>query len=148
MEKLRQAKKTKAKQDSHNIILILGLIYTLITILAVTSYVFKMNSISTTAVTFVAILGDVWWQLLMIILFAVCYILYNRKILFGVLLEIIMAMSMLVYITISVATMGINFLALVIELIYPFVLAIHGLSELKKLNRKSMKKRKNVRSTI
>ena len=142
MVKLKHSKKSKTKQNSHNIILILGLIYALITILAVTSYVSNMNSISTTSVTFGTVIGDVWWQILMIVLFAACYILYNRKILFGILLEIIMAMSMLVYIVISVAAMGINLLALIIELIYPFILTFHGLSELKKLNRKNMRKRK------
>ena len=41
-----------------------------------------------------------------------------------------------------------NFLALLIELIYPLVLAIHGLNELKKLNKQAKKKRKNTMSTI
>ena len=141
MEKLKQKTKNRGKQNRCSIILILGLIYALITILAITSYVSNMNSISTTSVTVGTVLGAVWWQILMIILFAVCYILYNRKILFGILLEIIMAMSMLVYIVVSVATMGINFFALIIELIYPLILTFHGLSELKRFNKMNIKKR-------
>lgn len=144
----RERKNNINKLKSYNIILVLGLVYTLITILAVISYVSKMNSISTTAVTFGIVIGAVWWQILMIILFAICYILYKNKKMFGILLEIIMAMSMLVYIVISVATMGINFLALIIELIYPLILAFHGLAELRKLNKKVKKNRKNRMSTI
>ncbi len=150
MEKTMRKERVKSKNKlkSQNIILVLGLVYTLITILAVISYVSKMNSISTTAVTFGTVIGAVWWQLLMIILFGICYILYSHKKMFGILLEIIMAMSMLVYIVISVATMGINFLALIIELIYPLILAFHGLAELKKLNKKAKNRSKRTMSTI
>lgn len=150
MEQIKRKEKGKKNNGlkSYNIILVLGLVYTLITILAVISYVSKMNSMSTTVVTISAVMGAVWWQLLMIILFGICYILYKKNSLYGVLLEIIMAMSMLVYIVISVATMGINFLALMVELIYPLILASHGLSELKKLNKKTRKKRKDTMSTI
>lgn len=138
--------KNKNRLKPQNIILVLGLVYTLITILAVTSYVSRMKEISTTVVTFGTVMGAVWWQILMIVLFMICYILYNRRKLLGILLEIIMSMSMLVYIVISVATMGINFIALLIELIYPLVLALHGLNELKKLNKQA--KKKNITSTI
>ena len=140
--------KDKNKLKAQNIILVLGVIYTLITILAVVSYVSKMNSISTTAVTLSTVVGAVWWQVLMIVLFGTCYILYKKKVLFGILLEIIMAMSMLVYIVISVATMGIDLLALLVELIYPLILACHGLLGLKSLNSKTRKKRKIIKSTI
>ncbi len=149
MEKLKRKERRKNnKLKAQNVILLLGLIYILITILAVISYVSRVGEISTTAVTFGTVMNAVWWQILMIILFATCYILYKKKALFGVLLEIIMAMAMLVYIVISVATMGINFLALLIELIYPLILSTHGLLELKKLNRQSKKKRKSTMSTI
>ena len=131
--KERNKKKTQLKDK--NFLLVLGIIYTLITILAVISYVSKMNSISTTVVTFSTVLGAIWWQLLMIILFAVAFVLYNSKKVLGILLEIIMGMAMLVYIVITVATMGINFLALFIELIYPLILVIHGLIQLKKVNK-------------
>ena len=146
--KRKERKKANNKLKTPNIILILGLVYTLITILAIISYVSRIKEISTTVVTFGTVIGDVWWQILMIVLFAICYILYKRRHLFGILLEIIMAMSMLVYIVISVATMGINFIALLIELIYPLVLAFHGLMELKKINKQKSKKRKRIMSTI
>ena len=143
MEKLKRKERRKSnKLKSKNVIAVLGLIYTLITILAIISYVSRIKDISTTVVTFGTVIGDVWWQILMIVLFAVCYILYNRRALLGVLLEIIMAMAMLVYIVISVATMGINFLALLIELIYPLVLTLHGLMELKRINKQTKKKEK------
>ena len=138
--------KKKNKIESKNIVLILGIVYTLITILAIISYVSKMNSISTTPVTFSTVLGAIWWQILMIVLFAITYILYNKKKMFGTLLEIMMGIAMLIYIVISVAQMGINFLALLIELIYPLILVFHGLKELKTVNKKTKIKRK--RSTI
>ena len=149
MKKLKRKERRKNnKLKAPNIILVLGLVYTLITILAVISYVSRVGEISTTAVTFRTIFNAVWWQILMIILFATCYILYKKKTLLGVLLEIVMAMAMLVYIVISVATMGINFLALLIGLIYPLILSMHGLLELKKLNKQSKKKRKSTMSTM
>ena len=43
--------KKKTKFEEKNVLLILGIIYALITILAVVSYVSKMNNISTTPVT-------------------------------------------------------------------------------------------------
>ena len=141
-ENIKTKKKTNLK--SRNVLLVLGIIYTLITILAIITYVSKMNNISTTPVTFGSVLGSAWWQLLMIVLFILTYVLYSKKPLLGTLLEVVMGMAMLVYIIISVATMGIDILALLIELIYPLILVFHGLSEFKKINRKS----KKIRSTI
>ena len=142
--KTKSNKKNKRRLYSRNILLILGIIYTLITILALVSYVSKINSMSTTPITIGSVIEDISWQLIMIALFAITYIVYAKKPVLGVLLEIIMGMAMLVYIVISVAIMGINFLALLIELIYPLILISHGLIEFKKLN----KKKKTKRSTI
>lgn len=142
--KTKSNTKNKRRLYSRNILLILGIIYTLITILALVSYVSKINSMSTTAITIGSVIEDISWQLIMIVLFAITYIVYAKKPVLGVLLEIIMGMAMLVYIVISVAIMGINFLALLIELIYPLILISHGLVEFKKLN----KKKKTKRSTI
>ena len=133
MKKGKILKKSKLKNKS--IILILGTIYTLISILAVISYVSAMNTISTTPVTLSSIFSAVWWQLLMIILFGVVFILYSKKQILGILLEIIMGISMLVYMLISIWMMGINILALLVELIYPVILTVHGTLELKKLSK-------------
>jgi len=143
---VKEKKKIKSKLQNKNILLVLGIIYTMITILAVVSYTSRMNSISTTPVTFGSVLGAIWWQLLMIVLFVVTYVLYNKKILFGVLLEIIMGLAMLIYIVVSVVVVGPNLLAILIELIYPLILVFHGLTQLKTLNNK--KKTKTRRSTI
>ena len=150
MEELKRSerKKEKNKLKSYNVILVFGLVYTLITILAVISYISTMANISTTAITFGNVMSAVWWQILMIALFATCYIMYKNKMLLGILIEIIMSMAMLVYIVISVATMGIDLLALMVELIYPLILASHGLIELKKLNKKAKLKRKRIMSTV
>jgi len=137
-------KKNKSKLKSRNILLILGLAYTLITILAVISYVSKTNSMSTTAVTFGNVLSAVWWQILMIVLFAIAYVLYSKKPIFGMLLEMMIGIAMLVYIVISVAMMGIDFLALVIELVYPLILVLHGLTEFKKLSKKKNTKKSTI----
>ena len=142
--KTKSNTKNKRRLYSRNILLILGIIYTLITIVALVSYVSKINSMSTTPITIGSVIEDISWQLIMIALFAITYIVYAKKPVLGVLLEIIMGMAMLVYIVISVAIMGINFLALLIELIYPLILISHGLIEFKKLN----KKKKTKRSTI
>lgn len=143
---MKEKKKIKSKLQNKNILLVLGIVYTMITILAVMSYTSRMNSISTTPVTFGSVLGAIWWQLLMIVLFVVTYVLYNKKILFGVLLEIIMGLAMLIYIVVSVVVVGPNLLAILIELIYPLILVFHGLTQLKTLNNK--KKTKTRRSTI
>lgn len=126
-------KNTKLIKSSKNILLILGLIYFLITILALVSYVSKMNSISTTDVTFMSVLSSIWWQILMIILFAVTYAMYNRKEFMGALLELVMGLSMLANIVVSVILMGANVFAILIELIYPFVLVCHSLLVIKKI---------------
>jgi len=136
--------KKETKFQSKNILLILGVIYALISILAIITYVSKMNTISTTPVTIASVTGASWWQILMIVLFAVGYILYVKKPTLGSLLEIAMGMSMLIYIIISVATMGIDIFALIIELIYPLILIFHGLIEFKRLN----KKKKSKMSTL
>lgn len=143
-QKAKQKTKNKSNLKSKNILLILGVIYTLISILAVVSYVSKMNTISTTPVTIGSVLASVWWQILMITLFAVSYILYTKKPILGILTEILMGLAMLVYIVISVATMGIDFLALIIEIIYPLILVLHGLAEFKKLNKKAKRKKSTV----
>lgn len=130
-------KRKKNKLKSKNILLILGLIYTLISILAVISYISNMSTISTTPITFNNVLGAVWWQLLMITLFVITYVLYTKKPILATLLEVVMGMAMLVYIVISVATMGVDIFALFVELVYPLVLIFHGLTEFKKLNIKS-----------
>ena len=132
-------KNKSIKGKRNNLLLILGIIYLLISILAVTSYVSRMNTISTTPVTFSSILSSIWWQLLMIAFFVIAYILYIKKPLLGALTELIMGIAMLVYIVISVCIMGINILALLIELIYPLILISHGLMELKKIKRKTKK---------
>ena len=134
----------KVKTNNKNIVLILGLVYTLISVLAVISYVSRMNTISSTPLTFAAIFSDIWWQMLMIILFVVTYVLYIKKPVLGTILEIIMGMAMLVYMVITIAIIGINAIALLIELIYPLVLIYHGLIEFKKI----MKKSKIKKSTI
>lgn len=126
-------KNAKLIKSSKNILLILGVIYFLITILAVVSYVSKMNSISTTAVTFMSVLSSIWWQILMIILFVITYIMYSKKEFMGALLELVMGLSMLANIVVSVILMGANILAILIELIYPFVLACHSLLVIKKI---------------
>jgi len=144
-----KSKSQKNEQiKSKNILLILGIIYTLLTILAVTSYVSNINNISTTPVTFISILGSMWWQLLMIIMFAVVYVLYNKKTFLGVLLEIALGVSMLINVIISVAVMGLDLLALTIELIYPVVLITHGLLEFMKLKQIKKKNKRKRMSTI
>lgn len=137
------SKKNK-KIQSKNVVLILGIIYTLITILAVVSYISKTSSMSTTPVTIGNVMGAVSWQLIMIFLFVVTYLLYTKKTIMGVLLEIVMGMAMLVYIVISVATMGIDLLALIIELIYPLILVFHGLIQFRKINKKKRTKMSTV----
>lgn len=126
-------KNIKLIKSSKNILLVLGLIYFLITILALVSYVSKMNSISTTDVTFMSVLSSIWWQILMIILFAVTYVMYNKKEFMGALLELVMGLSMLANIVVSVILMGANVFAILIELIYPFVLVCHSLLVIKKI---------------
>ena len=142
MKNKNKSKDNRLKNKS--ILLILGTIYTLISILAVISYVSRMNNISTTPVTFGSILGSIWWQILMIVLFVVAYVLYTKKPILGALIEIIMGMSMLAYMVISVAMMGIDILALFIELIYPLVLIFHGLIEFKKITRQSKMKKSTI----
>ena len=129
----------KVKLKGNKVLLILGLIYTLISILAISSYISRINSISNTPVTFLSVIGDVWWQLLMIALFVVTYFLYSKKPVLGALLEMVMGMAMLVYIIISIAMMGPDLFAIIIELIYPLVLVFHGLKEFKKINKKKNK---------
>ena len=142
---MKNNSKSKSKGLANkSILLILGVVYTLVSILAVSSYVSTMNAISTTPVTIASVLGSVWWQILMIALFGVAYILYTKKPVLGALLEIIMGMAMLVYIIISISLMGIDIVALIIELVYPLILIMHGLVEFKKIN----KKRKTRKSTI
>ena len=136
--------KKKTKLAGKNVLLILGLVYTLISILAVVSYVSNMNNISTTPVTVGSVLGAVWWQILMIILFAVAYILYTKKTKLGILLEIIMGIAMLVYIIVSIWSMGLDLLAIVIEMIYPVILVSHGLTQLKSLNMKIKRKKRSI----
>lgn len=126
-------KNIKLIKSSKNILLVLGLIYFLITILALVSYVSKMNNISTTDVTFMSVLSSIWWQILMIILFAVTYVMYNKKEFMGALLELVMGLSMLANIVVSVILMGANVFAILIELIYPFVLVCHSLLVIKKI---------------
>lgn len=138
----------KEQIKSKNILLILGIIYTLLTILAVTSYVSNTNNISTTPVTLISVLGSIWWQLLMIVMFAITYILYTKKPLLGMLVEIALGVSMLINVIISVVVMGLDLLALTIELIYPVVLITHGLLELLKFKQKSKKNKRKRMSTI
>lgn len=136
MNKVNKKKnKEKRVNSSKNILLILGVIYFLITILAVVSYVSKMNSISTTEVTFMSVLSSIWWQILMIILFAVTYVIYNKNEFLGVLLELVIGLSMLANILVSVILMGANLIAILIELIYPFVLVSHSLLVIKKIKK-------------
>ena len=142
--KNKPSSKRNKKVQSKNVILILGIIYTLITVLAVVSYISKTNSMSTTPVTIGNVMGAVAWQLIMIFLFVVTYLLYTKKTIVGVLLEIVMGMAMLVYIVISVATMGIDLLALIIELIYPLILVFHGLIQFKKINKKQRTKKSTI----
>ena len=141
---MKEKIKTKNKLQGRNVVLVLGIVYALISLLAVISYVSKMNTISTTHVTIESVLSAVWWQILMIALFAITYIMYTKKTVFGILLEVVMGMAMLVYIVISVVTMGIDILALMIELVYPLILVFHGLLELKKLNKKVKRKRSTI----
>lgn len=136
MNKVNKEKnKEKRVKSSKNILLILGVIYFLITILAVVSYVSKMNSISTTEVTFMSVLSSIWWQILMIILFAVTYVIYNKNEFLGVLLELVIGLSMLANILVSVILMGANLIAILIELIYPFILVSHSLLVIKKIKK-------------
>ena len=68
--------KKRNKLQSKNVLLILGMIYTLITALAIISYVSTMNNISTTPITFGSVLSTIWFQIVIIILFGISYLLY------------------------------------------------------------------------
>ena len=135
---MKNQKKSGLKNINKNILLILGLIYILITILAATSYISTMSNISTTPITFGSVIGAMWWQLLMIALFIITYILYVKNEKIGVLFQIIMGMSMLAYILVSVVAIGANVLAITIELIYPLILITHGLITLLNIKRKKL----------
>lgn len=137
MDKVKKTRNKKLVQSSKNILLILGIIYFLITILATISYVSRMNNISTTKVTFLSIIGSMWWQIIMIILFVVTYIAYNKKEFLGVLLELVMGLSMLTNILVSVVIIGANLFAIMLELIYPLILISHSLAVIKKLKIKT-----------
>lgn len=129
----------KYSLNPRNVVLVLGVIYTLLTILAITSYISSLNNISTTPVSFSGVLSAIWWQLLMIALFFVTYCLYAKNKVFGSLLEIIMGIAMLVYMIVSIITIGANLFAIMIELIYPLVLVFHGLNSFKKIIKKNKK---------
>ena len=134
----------KYKLSNKNILLVLGLVYTLITIIAIVSYVSRMQTISTTPVTISTIFSDVWWQLLMIILFAVTYVLYTKKTVLASLVEMIMGMAMLIYMVISIALIGINIFALIVELIYPLILIFQGLIEFKRSSQNLKRKKSTI----
>lgn len=136
--------KTNNKLSGKSVVLILGLVYTLISVIAVISYISRINNISTTSVTFSSIISDIWWQMLMIMLFIVIYVLYAKKTILGAVLEIIMGMAMLVYMVIGIAIVGINIFALIIELVYPLILVFHGLIEFKKISKKSKIKKSTI----
>ena len=126
-------KNMKAKKlQPKNIVLILGTIYTMMTILAVISYVSSMEKISSTPVTFGSVIGAVLWQLVMIVLFVVDYFAYSKKKVLGSVIEVIMGIAMLVYMIISIALIGANLFAIIVELIYPLILVLHGLNTFKK----------------
>jgi len=136
--------KGKNKINNKNVLLILGLVYTLVSILAVISYISRMNTISTTPVTVASVLGSIWWQILMIVLFIVAYIFYTKKPILGALLETIMGIAMIAYILVSIWMMGIDIFAFIIEMIYPLILICHGLLEVKKITQKSKTKKSTV----
>ena len=136
---MKNKKQIIKKLEAKNVLLILGVIYTLITILAVVSYISYMKKISTTPVTFSSVLGSILWQIIMITLFASDYIIYSKKKTLGALIETIMGIAMLVYMVVSIALIGANFFAILIELIYPLILVFHGLITFKKYVKKNKK---------
>ena len=128
----------KNKKLTHrSVLLILGVVYFLITILAVISYISSLENISNTPVTISSIISSIWWQLLMVFLFAVSFFLYGKNEKLGILVEIIMGFGMLAYIVVSIATLGANILAIMIELIYPALLVTHGIIAYKSLLEKN-----------
>ena len=131
--------KTKKKIEPRSVLLILGTIYLMMTILAVISYVSYINKMSTTPVTFGSILGSIWWQIIMIALFFIDYVIYSKKKILGTLIEIVMGIAMLVYMIISIALIGANLFAIIVELIYPLILVLHGLNTFKKYKNENKK---------
>ena len=132
----------KKNVNQKNVLLIIAVIYTLISILAITSYLSSIARVSTTTYSIGGLLSAMWWQLLMIILLSVAYILYLKKGKLGAFLEIIIGLAMFINVIVSIVLQGANLLAIVLELIFPFALMLHGFYVIKGIKKDKATKKK------
>ena len=127
---LRGNNMDKKVLKAKNAFIILALVYTLITILAVISLISEQSTIQT--VTGIKRLGaifkEIWWPLLIICIFVITYMLYNnkqiKKIKLAGFLEFVTGVSMLINTVINMISIGNFEFTIIFSFIFPTLLML------------------------
>ena len=125
----------KEKKISCNTVIVFTLIYILMVVISVIERVTTLKDLSTTDITFIAVLKEFWFPFAMIALLIVTIFSYIKREIYGVAMELAVAFSMLANVIISVVVVGFDIGALIGTLILPFILVIHSVFVIVKLKR-------------
>lgn len=139
MEKIVEKKKS--------IILLLGIIYTMLTILALVSTISTISSNSTIGFSFVGVLKIMWWPILIILGFALIYILYIKNEKVGAIVELMLGLAMLVNNLMNMIVYGTTSFAVIFSFIFPVFLISQAIMVLNfKRSEKTIKKKEHMKT--
>ena len=123
----------KVLKKPSNFTLVFGILYIMLIILSIIGRVSTLEYTSTTEVTFAVVLKEFVVPFITAALFIVTSIMYKKKPVYGVALELGIGFSMVANVFVSVFTVGFDIIALLLTLIIPVIVIVHSILTLKKL---------------
>ncbi len=147
----KRTKKTTGKKDIKkkaslrvlknpaNFTLVFAVTYIMLIILSIIGRISTLEYISTTEVTFGALISEFTMPFIVAALLGVTTIVYYKNKVYGAALELGVGMSMVANVLISVVMVGFDFFALLLTLVIPCILIIHASLTLKSIKKEKKK---------
>lgn len=118
--------KDKLFKKAKMFILIIGVIYLTLTVLACISAVNDIANSSTTTISFEIVMSLVWFQICVVAFLAFTYYLYNKKSYKGIIFEIIIATALILNVVVNMMISNIANSLVLLNFVIPVALLIHS----------------------
>lgn len=118
--------KDKLLKKAKLFILVIGIIYTTLTVLACISAVNDITNMSTTSANIGTVLSLVWFQICVIVFLAFTYYLYAKKGSKGIIFEIIVALALILNVIVNMAISETVNSLVFLNFVIPIAMLIHS----------------------
>ena len=119
--------KSKSIKRPYNTVMLFAIIYTLMVIISMIERISILKNISTTNISFVVVTKEFCFPIVVIILLFITSIVYRKKLIYGVAIEMAVGSSMILNIITSVILVGFELGALIGTLIIPLIILAHAI---------------------